>query len=341
MAKKKLLFISRLSSPHVGGVETHLTHLISQLADEYQITLITRQHDPNLPLIELIDGTKVFRLPFHQAGSLKLATWWWILKHRQLFLQSDIIHIHDVFWWILPIWPWISQRLHITFHGYEGSQAPTSKQIFWHQLAAKMTRGNICIGDFHRQWYGVKPDIVSYGAAAVTNPKSQKQKQRAGKLKLTYIGRLHHDTGIMTYLHGLKQLGQPSKYNCDVYGDGPLRSKAEKYAQQHRLPIKFHGMVAQASARLSQADVAFVSRYLAIIEALQTGTPIIAHYNNQIKHDYLALAPFAKWIKIVNTPSQIATAIEANNPLPAEATTWAKQQTWTKVAAAYKMLWSK
>ena len=53
----------------------------------------------------------------------------------------------------------------MTFHGYEGFEAPNWKQIFWHKLAAWLTKGNICIGDFHKKWYGVKPDFVSYGAA--------------------------------------------------------------------------------------------------------------------------------------------------------------------------------
>ncbi|TSC84069.1 MAG: glycosyltransferase, group 1 family protein, partial [Microgenomates group bacterium Gr01-1014_16] len=96
----------------------------------------------------------------------KWVIWQWFFHHLNLLFSTDIIHIHDVFFWILAFRAFlIHPKIFITFHGYEGSGPPGQKQIFWHKLAGFLTRGNICIGDFHKKWYKVNPTFVSYGAA--------------------------------------------------------------------------------------------------------------------------------------------------------------------------------
>mgnify|MGYP001583110598 CR=1 FL=1 len=157
----KVLFLCRYYLPHIGGVEKHVAKISQILARKHQITIITEQHDPILPPYELINNIPVYRIPAN-----KWLIWKWFLGHLNLLFSSNIIHIHDVFFWILPFRPFLlRQKIYMTFHGYEGSDPPRLKQIFWHKLAEKLSRGNICIGDFHRKWYKVNATYVSYGAA--------------------------------------------------------------------------------------------------------------------------------------------------------------------------------
>lgn len=157
-----IVFLSRLYWPHVGGVEKHLKKINQYLNSKgYKVIIVCEKHDPILSHYEIKNSIEIYRIP---SGD-KLTVWIWWLRHLDLLINADIIHIHDVFWWFLPfrfILP--TKRVYMTFHGYEGTEPPKWNQIFWHRLAALLTRGNICIGDFHRKWYGVKPDYISYGA---------------------------------------------------------------------------------------------------------------------------------------------------------------------------------
>ena len=159
--KPKVLLLARLYLPHIGGVEKHIEKISEKLSKKYNISLITHKYDPRLKDFEIIKGVSVYRLPNVE----KFAVWRWLFFHLSLLKSADIIHIHDVFYWYLPfrlLFPF--KKVFMTFHGYEGADAPNWKQIFWHRLAALLTQGNICIGGFHQKYYGVKPTFVSYGA---------------------------------------------------------------------------------------------------------------------------------------------------------------------------------
>ncbi len=164
----KVLFMSRLYYPHIGGVEKHVEKISDILSKKHEITIVSERHEPKLPEYEKRGRVKIFRIPLPDRVGEKSKKWWiwkWWLAHLQIIKQSDIIHIHDVFFWFLPFrLPYWHKKVYMTFHGYEGTDAPGIKQILWHQMAAKLTRGNICIGDFHQKWYKVMPDVVSYGA---------------------------------------------------------------------------------------------------------------------------------------------------------------------------------
>lgn len=159
----KILFLARLYWPHVGGVEKHVEELCKILTKTHDITLVCEKHDSKLSDYEKNRGVEIYRIG--ETGKWNIWKWW--LKHLYLINNADIIHIHDVFFWFLPFrLPYFFKKVFITFHGYEGSDLPTNRQVFWHRLASWLTRGNICIGDFHRKWYKVRPDYVSHGAVA-------------------------------------------------------------------------------------------------------------------------------------------------------------------------------
>ena len=145
----------------------------------------------------------------------------------------------------------------------------------------------------------------------------------------------------MEYLQAAKLLHQQGvKFSLDIMGDGPLAAQVTAYIKKHQLPVTQHGFVANAAAKIGTYDVLFVSRYLAILEALSAKKPAIAHYNNEIKYDYLALAPFAEWIHIIQTPEEIALSVQAaQSTIPPAAKKWVDLQTWSQMADTYEQLW--
>ena len=107
------------------------------------------------------------------------------------------------------------------------------------------------------------------------------------------------------------------------------------------LPVKLDEFVGVPNAArfLPKYDLACVSRYLAILEALAAGVPVLAHYNNDIKYDYLAMAPFAKYIHFFQDPK--TANFNFDHKLVKQGQAWAKSQTWTKLASIYEKLWQK
>lgn len=334
---KNVVFLARLYHPHAGGVETHVEQLSRVLiARGYDITVLCEQHDPSIPLQSIHEGVKILRVP-HALLQSKVGLWKWIWAHRQLFQHAERIHIHDVFWWILPLALQMQKKSCITFHGYEGVDAPHWGQIFWHRLGAQLTRRNLCIGGFHQKWYGVRPDAVSFGAVTPVAASSD----HATRKRIAYVGRLADDAGIMNYLQGFRRLveRQPG-WTLDVYGDGPQMQEAQQYATRYHLSVRFLGWKKDVTSVLGKYCVVYVSRYLGILEALSQGRRIVAAYNNAIKFDYLIRSPFADWIQIVQTPQDVARATLCIAPPPPESVEWARAQTWEAMADVYESLWN-
>ncbi len=345
----RILFLTRLYLPHQGGVERHIQQLIQHLPkSKYEITLVAEQDNETEKLIEKMDGVTIYRIPLPGQQSNKWSIWQWWWQHRSLLFESDIIHIHDVFFWILPFFPWLKllrKKVFMTFHGYEGNQNPRWNQKWWHWLAGKLSNGNICIGSFHQPWYGVKPDIISYGAVEpIDSSKTKPPTHLSSPLKIIFVGRLAEDTGLMTYLTALKKLNLDHKFHLDVYGNGSDLAKAKKLVEQQKLPVSFKGFIPSAEIPWHRYQLAFVSQYLSILEAMSAGLPIIAYAGFELKYDYLARTPFAQWIKITRSTNEINQAISqavastwADNV--SQSQNWANQQTWQKLATQYQYLW--
>jgi len=372
MKNKTSLHLTPAYYPHLGGVENHVAKVCQELSRRGNCCkILTLRLEPDWPLQEKYKNSSIYRLnvgsdpgPFASwltRSWYKLRVWWQMLQHLKVLREADVIQIHDVWWWVWPFsWFLPKSKLFMTFHGYEGSQNPDDRQRRAHQSAAKMTRGNLCIGGFHEKWYGVKPTLVSFGAVEVGGQidkkvigsseipdrvrNDDKWVQDDSHCNLIYAGRLDADVGIMEYLQGLKECTEKSptrQLKLDVFGSGPLLNQAKIYSKRNHLPVKFHRWVEPRLIDWSKYDIALVSRHLAIIEALAHGLPVVAHYSSPIKNDYLLLSPFAKWIQVFDNPSRFGEIIENLNPLSAEAKKWARRQTWGKMVDLYEGMWRK
>jgi hypothetical protein len=89
---------------------------------------------------------------------------------------------------------------------------------------------------------------------------------------------------------------------------------------------------------------AFCSGYLAIIEAMQMEALVVAVYTNELKKDYLSTHPQADNMVIAGNFVELAEKLkelscERRKNMINESSSWAKAQTWGKLADTYLDLW--
>lgn len=354
----KVLFLSRLFYPHIGGVEKHVQQVAVRLIKlGHEVTVITEtlpQRGKNQKskvknkIQKLkIEGINVLRIPVGKDDWFKKFRIWreiWI--NRKLIQESDIVHVHDVFFWYLPfrfLYP--SKKIFTTFHGYETKYPPSRKAIILRKIGEVLSRGNICVGDYIRKWYGTKPDFITYGGIETPNYKYQISKKfpiQNARYKILFLGRLESDTGIHTYLKALNILKRKKiKFEFKICGDGVFRKQAEKLG-------RVYGFVKDPTSYLQNSDIIFTSSYLSMLQALVLGKIVIAVYNNALKKDYLRMSPFAKYILIFSNKKKIVDFIISviSEPhkfksMQENGQKWAKSQTWDKVVSLYLNLWKK
>lgn len=350
-----IIFFTRYFYPHLGGVEKHTLEIGKKLLKRgHKLIVITsseslpnsKRNKKNL-IIDNVDGIKVYYLNTGKIDKLeKFRVWKEVNKIKNILEKADVIHCHDIFYWYFPfrfLYP--GKKVYVTFHGYEGNNIPGKKAYFMHKTAEKFTDGNICIGDFFKKWYKTKPTIVSYGAVDFKNINNKKINGN----KAMFIGRLEKETGIMDYLEALSILkNKKININLDVYGDGSLITNAKKYVKDNKLNVVFKGFVKNIEKYIKGYDIVFVSRYLGILEALAFKKYIFAVYNNDIKKDYLKMAPFSKFISISPNLNSLALEIEKyfKNKKEIEKKielgfNWVKDKNWDYMTNLYLKLWEK
>ena len=157
-----ILFLCRLYYPHIGGVEKHVREVSLRVTERcHKVKVITEKYEESLKDFEIIDGVEVYRI----KSIDKWQTWLEIWRLKQLLDWADIIHAHDVYYWIMPykLSNW-QKKTYITFHGWEGKHPVPFKNILVRKISELMANGNICVGDYIPKYYFTKPDVTTYGA---------------------------------------------------------------------------------------------------------------------------------------------------------------------------------
>jgi len=349
MKKRKVLFISKYYKPHIGGVEKHVEKISQELIKkDYEITVLTENHTAvfenskisskrivNLKNQETIDDVKVIRIAYPKIkffGLFKI--WSQLFKQIDLFKNADIIHIHDVFIWYLPlkfILP--KKKVFTSFHGWEGQYPIPLKNILYKKLAAKLSKKNICVGKYIEKYYGIKADRITYGAVSIPKVKSDlKSKVRNS---IVYVGRLETDTGLKVFLKALENL---PGYNVDFCGNGPLADECAKYG-------KVHGFC-DPQPYLIKAQFCFAGGYLTALEAMANQCVVLTAYDNLLSQNYWQLVPFKDFIILADSGNSLSQEILAISQEPKKleqittnAFKWVKQQNWNDLAQIYTQLW--
>ena len=341
----KILMFAPLFHPHIGGVDKHIKRISEVLARRgHEVSIITIKHDKSLPDFEELNKMKVYRFPKMRLPKV----WLWIYKRRDLIKNANVVHCHDFatfIYWYLPfrfLYP--LKPVFVTFHGYEGIIPIPRKILFKRKITELLTKGNICIGDYILKWYGTKASFVSYGGVDMPAPLSNTNPEGA-----VFIGRLEKDTGIMMYIDALRILKEKQGINLklDVCGDGKLREKIQEIIKGNELNVELHGFVENPLDYLDKSKFAFVSGYLAMLEAMINKKLVFAVYENKLKKDYLTLMPNSKNMMVIaSSPEELAEKIAyyLNHQKETEekiknAYLFSKDQTWEKVTNTYLKLW--
>ncbi len=345
-----ILFFCRFFYPHIGGVEKHVFEVGRRLAKKgHRITIITETSKDSYQSefssdkdMGRLHALKIVRIgPFEDNWSKKFKIWKSLWRKKSLIKKSDVVHLHDVFFWYLPfrfIYP--RKKVYTTFHGFETRFPPSKKAVMVRKLSEELSLGNVIVGDYIKKWYGTKPTYITYGAVdKIQNFPPKADQPRAEKLKILFIGRLEEDTGIPTFLKTLEILKKKGiKFEFEAIGDGSFRGDAEKLG-------KVHGFVKNVVPYTFKSDIVFASSYLSMITALSLRKPVFSIYDNPLKRDYLKMTPFSKYITIRNSPKLLADEVKSvgrsksirnKTNLGYE---WVKKQTWDKVVNLYIKLW--
>lgn len=335
-----ILFLTRLFYPHVGGVEKHVLEVGKRLVKKgHRVIVVTESHGENG---KSIYGIEIIRLEQGEDNWYKkFRVWQWFWKNRELLQKADIIHCHDVFFWMLPfrfLFP--RKKIFTTFHGYETVYPPSKKAKFARKISEKLSNGNIAVGAYIEKWYGTKPTYVTYGGVHIEHKYDKLKKKDGKKKRILFLGRIEEDTGVPIYLRVLEKLKEQNiAFEFIACGNGSLAPKVIKYG-------KVTGFVLDIPWYVAQADIVFASSYLSIMEALAYSKPVFAVFTNQLKKDYLMSSSFRNFITIASSAETLAQEIvktfkrrkmETNE----KARKWVNGQSWDAVVTLYEKLWKR
>ncbi len=348
---KNLLVVAPYFHPHKGGVEKHVLKisLILQkklLLERGSLDIITQRHLSKLPQQEEVRGLPVHRFSFPKIKFIGLVFLWARILSRyfQLIKQADVIHVHDVMIWLLPIkFLFPRKKIILTMHGWEGVYPLPLKNIWLKRLSARLADKVICVGDYISRHYGVRCDEVIYGAVKLEDELSAEEaKQKLElikneKLRIVYVGRLARDTGLEMLLEAWESLSEEIQEKLELVfvGNGRLRKTCETAG-------KVLGWVNEerVESELRSAQICFAGGYLSALEGLAAGCVVIAGVNNQLKQDYwhdwsqservLVIDEVEQMKKILSNPQKIfnpAKVIQNKK--------WAEEKTWDRIADLY------
>lgn len=336
----RVVHLARRAFPQTGGVETHLDNLITagRSKNEHWI-VITRQACEDESLHEKVSWGEVYRIPLKATG--KIATWQWILKHKQLFYQADIVQVHDIFWWILPLYLSVSQKVCTTFHGWEGIYPVPKKNILQRRLYSLLSKKVIHIGAWINEFYGDKANLVLYGGCNFQEESISIKRKRKNthQLTLAFYGRLEPENDIEKYIELVKLLRETMTVEMTWVGDGSLRECAIKVGE-------VTGMVHDPSKYFNSADFVCTNSYLSMFQVAASGNIPICLYSHELKKRYLETFPLVDQCIIGCSVSDVCDRVLE---LFTDQTSFVKKQariaahasefTWESVGRQYRGLW--
>jgi len=335
----KVLFLSNYFLPHIGGVEKHIYELSKRLVNKFEVSIITEKFRKDLKDYEKIDGLNIFRVSYPHIKFLGLFTIWvkmfFLLKQIK---QADVIHIHDVFIWYLPmrfLFPF--KKVFVTFHGYR-SYPLSNKEVLDKKIAFWLTENNICVGDFIKKWYGIKTNFVTYGGINLSEITKEQYNRKTLKNAI-FIGRLDEQTSFKVYWKVYREISKLRDFQMFVLGDGKYRRLVTNQ--------NCSGFVDNVGDYLNQSRYAFVSRYLSILEAFAYRRIVFAISDNPIKKDYLEMTPFKNFLVICQNVDELKEKVLYYIDHPYEedklvnaAYQWVQDETWEKVVSLYLKMWN-
>lgn len=343
-----ILMIAAGYFPHqIGGVQKHVRMIAEILARKGHFVRVMVPIESGAMMSMLTDGDVeiIYReLPRDPLLSLATLRRWFLPfgADREWTEWADVVQFHDfsffLQWFVLAALLKKKPKAYVTFHGYEGYPL-RSKTIFLRRVTNWLAQGSIGVGGFIEEFYGTKLDAVIYGGVMPSSTEDQPE------FDAVWVGRLSPDTGFTHYYEAMKKIAETRAVKWLVIGDGPLSAMLD--VSPANLSLEWRKSDPCAEDALSLGRVAFVSGYLAMLEAAARRVPVVAVYDNPVKKRYLECIPggckmfefVADSGEIVDTTLRIWSNADEVRRKVDEAYEWSKRQTWEKVIDEYEKLW--
>ncbi len=280
---KHIVFCTPGFAPHIGGVEKHVTAVATQLGRlGYRVSVVTPKESQGENILQHLTNVSVITL--EGDAHSKRDVWLWVLRQWRLFVLADVVHVHDVAWWILPVLPLIFMKFFITFHGWEGEYPIPLLHKLQRRFFSVCARATIHIGAYIQEFYGDKPTCIMYGGVAAENIMFA---HKSNKQSIVFVGRLAADTDVPLYIKYFKKLkAQLPAITITWVGDGPLHNLCARYGQ-------VTGFVEHPEKYTQRARLVCAASYLSCLEAIAVGKKVLAVHSHFLKERYLKVFPFA------------------------------------------------
>jgi glycosyltransferase involved in cell wall biosynthesis len=323
----RILMITRLYSPHIGGVERHVQHLTDELLRrKSSVTIITEKYTDKTYEKTTKEHLNIIRFNYPKIKFIGIFFIWLNLaKNIKHFLEADLIHIHDVFIWYLPFRVLLFFKpVFTTFHGWEGNYPIPKISIVQKKIANYLSKGTISVGDYIGNFFQIKPTLVIYGGV------NQVKNSSRFKDKILYLGRLDKDTGILDFLNFLDK-NSPIKEKIIFVGDGKYKEECLKYG-------RVTGFI-NPKRLLNKARIVVTSGYLSILECFNSKVKVYVCPDNNLKKDYYKLSPFSKLLNYLTSQTSKKQFYEINQKTQKEAYLVSKNYSWKNIFDSYLSLW--
>ena len=253
--KKTIAFFNGFYIPHLGGVERYTNKLSERLKENYNIIVITT-NDSNTKNYEVLDGIKVYRLPVHNLCKnrypfLKKNKEYKELLEKILKEKIDFIICNTRYYQTSILGAKISKKKNakLIFLDHSSNHVTIGDKIldklgaiYEDHLTRKIKKYNpkfYGVSKKCNEWlkyYKIDAQGVFYNSIddAVYKQYYKKRKENK-KLKISYIGRIIPEKGVINLLDAFEEINKKHKnIELTIAGDGPILSELkEKYKNKN------------------------------------------------------------------------------------------------------------
>jgi glycosyltransferase involved in cell wall biosynthesis len=252
-----------LDSSGMGGIETHVQHLASGLADAgLSVTVLFFCEQPQHPLFMALMADA--RIEVRSLDGTLRALWQQLARER-----PTLLHTHGYKAGILGrAMAFLLNIVVVTT--YHAGETPTGR-VRWYDAFDRHTDFlaalRFAVSDEIRQRLPHKATVIDNFIDTSTLPLSRGQ-------RIAFVGRLSHEKGPDRFV----QLAQRFPLTTfDIYGAGPLASTLRMHAPDNLI---FHGQQQMSDIWPEIGLLILPSRFeglpMAVLEAMGRGIPVIA-----------------------------------------------------------------
>lgn len=285
----KVLFVSDVYYPHIGGVAEHIYHLANEFEKMgHKAAILTANIEGDLKPDErrVIRKGKSIVIPMNQSNA-RITGWVHLSALSRIVNKYDVVHIHGT---IAPTLPLLSLKVSrktniFTFHPtFESSNL---FKIFKNYLKHYFDKidGKIAVSrtarDSIKKYFSGKYRIIPNG---IDINRFMVSEDTENPYEILFVGRIEPRKGLQFLIDALPEIKQEFPRAKLTVAGGGYKSMKLNIPSEVKDSVSFLGFVApsdlpsifnRASVFVSPA-ISGESFGIVLLEAMATGTPVIA-----------------------------------------------------------------